>query len=50
MFGHFDCQKSFDKLKVILKSAPVLLGPSFDEEFKLTFLKSLSNIIEITLP
>ena len=31
MFGHFDCKKSFDKLKVILKNAPVLLAPSFDE-------------------
>ena len=30
-----DCQKSFDKLKAILKSAPVLLAPSFDKEFKL---------------
>ena len=24
-----DCQKSFDKLKAILKIAPVLLAPSF---------------------
>ena len=31
-----NCQKSFDKLKAILKSAPVLLAPSFDKEFKLT--------------
>ena len=30
-----DCQKSFDKLKAILKSSPVLLAPSFDKEFKL---------------
>ena len=30
-----DCQKSFDKLKAILKSAPVLLAPSFEKEFKL---------------
>ena len=30
-----NCQKSFEKLKAILKSAPVLLAPSFDEEFKL---------------
>ena len=30
-----DCQKSFDKLKAILKSSPVLLAPSFDREFKL---------------
>ena len=30
-----NCQKSFDKLKAILKSAPVLLAPSFDKEFKL---------------
>ena len=30
-----DCQKSFDKLKAILKSAPVLLAPSFNNEFKL---------------
>ena len=30
-----DCQNVFDKLKAILKSAPVLLAPSFDEEFKL---------------
>ena len=29
-----NCQKSFDKLKPILKSAPVLLAPSFDKEFK----------------
>ena len=29
------CQKSFEKLKAILKSAPVLLAPSFDKEFKL---------------
>ena len=30
-----NCQKSFEKLKAILKSAPVLLVPSFDKEFKL---------------
>ena len=30
-----DCQKSFDQLKAILRSAPVLLAPSFDKEFKL---------------
>ena len=30
-----NCQKSFEKLKGILKSAPVLLAPSFDKEFKL---------------
>ena len=30
-----DCRKSFDKLKAILRSAPVLLAPSFDKEFKL---------------
>ena len=30
-----DCQKSFDKLKAILKIAPVLLAPSFNKEFKL---------------
>ena len=30
-----NCQTSFEKLKVILKSAPVLLTPSFDKEFKL---------------
>ena len=30
-----DCQKSFDKLKAILKSAPVLLAASFNKEFKL---------------
>ena len=30
-----NCQKSFEKLKAILKSAPVLLKPSFDKEFKL---------------
>ena len=30
-----DCQKSFDKLNAILKSAPVLLAPSFNKEFKL---------------
>ena len=30
-----DCQKSFDKLKVILISVPVLLAPNFDKEFKL---------------
>ena len=30
-----DCQKSFDKLKAILKNAPVLLAPNFDSEFKL---------------
>ena len=30
-----DCQRSFDKLKAILRSAPVLLAPSFDKEFKL---------------
>ena len=29
-----DCQKSFDKLKAIFRSAPVLLAPSFDKEFK----------------
>ena len=30
-----DCQKSFDKLKAILQSAPVLFAPSFNKEFKL---------------
>ena len=30
-----DCQKSFDKLKAILKSAPILLEPSFNKEFKM---------------
>ena len=30
-----NCQKSFEKLKAILKSAPVLLAPSFDKELKL---------------
>ena len=30
-----NCQKSFEKLKVILKSAPVLLAPRFDKQFKL---------------
>ena len=30
-----DCQKCFEKLKVILKSTPVLLAPSFNKEFKL---------------
>ena len=30
-----NCQKSYEKLKAILKSAPVLLAPSFDKEFKL---------------
>ena len=30
-----NCQKSFEKLKAILRSAPVLLAPSFDKEFKL---------------
>ena len=30
-----DCQKSFDKLRAILKSVPVLLALSFDKEFKL---------------
>ena len=30
-----NCQKSFEKLKAILKSAPVFLAPSFDKEFKL---------------
>ena len=30
-----NCQKSFEKLKALLKSAPVLLAPSFDKEFKL---------------
>ena len=30
-----NCQKSFEKLKAILKSAPVLLAPRFDKEFKL---------------
>ena len=30
-----DCQKSFYKLKIILKSAPVLLAPNCYREFKL---------------
>jgi hypothetical protein len=30
-----DCQIAFDKLKAILKSAPVLLAPNFDKAFKL---------------
>ena len=29
------CQDAFDRLKAILKSAPVLLAPDFDECFKL---------------
>ena len=29
------CQKSFEKLQAILKSAPVLYAPSCDKEFKL---------------
>ena len=29
------CQKSFDQLKAILKSAPVLSAPRFDREFKM---------------
>ena len=28
------CQKSFDQLKALLKSAPVLSAPRFDREFK----------------
>ena len=28
------CQKSFDKLKAILKNSPVLLAPNFEKEFK----------------
>ena len=28
------CQKSFDQLRAILKSAPVLSAPRFDREFK----------------
>ena len=31
----YNCQKSFEKLKAILKSDPVPLAPSFDKEFKL---------------
>ena len=30
-----NCHKSFEKLKAILKSAQILLAPSFDKEFKL---------------
>ena len=30
-----NCQKSLEKLRSILKSAPVLLAPSFDKELKL---------------
>ena len=30
-----NCQKCFEKLKAILKSAPVHLAPIFDKEFKL---------------
>ena len=30
-----DCQNSFDKLKAILRSEPVLLAPNFNKEFKL---------------
>ncbi|MCG8117700.1 MAG: RNase H-like domain-containing protein [Candidatus Thiodiazotropha endolucinida] len=29
------CQKSFDKLKAVLKNEPVLLAPNFEKEFKL---------------
>ena len=29
------CQNAFDKLKAILKSAPILLAPDFDKPFKL---------------
>ena len=32
-----DCQKTFDILKAILKSEPVLLAPNFAKEFKLAF-------------
>ena len=38
-----DCQNAFDKLKAILKSAPVLLAPSFDKQFKLAI--DASNVI-----
>ena len=30
-----DCQNALDKLKAILRSEPVLLGPNFNKEFKL---------------
>ena len=32
---NFKCQDAFDRLKAILKSAPVLLAPDFDKCFKL---------------
>ena len=34
------CQKSFDQLKAILKSAPVLSAPRFDREFKMAVAAS----------
>ena len=34
------CQNSFEKLKAILRSAPVLLAPNFDREFKLAVVAS----------
>ena len=33
------CKKSFEKLKAMLKSAPVLLAPSFDKEFRWPLMK-----------
>ena len=45
-----NCQKSFEKLKVILKSAPVLLAPSFDKELKLVVDASDVGAGSVLLP
>ena len=44
-----DCQNSFDKLKAILKSAPVLLARSFDKEFKLAVDASDVGAVSVLL-
>ena len=54
-----NCQMSFEKLKAMLKSAPVILAPSFDKELMLSIVASdvgyyskivKKNVSEITLP